>query len=267
MATHIGRVQVWRAGTGAPVVYLHSAAGEGQGTVALELLANRFEVFAPMFPGFGESEGIERIDDMSDAVLHLLDLFAALEIGAPAVVGASLGGWMAAELAAHYPERVSSLVLVNPAGLHVVGSPIKEIFGRRPDEAAQDLFYDQSHPMAVLMHEMAALADDKHADIPFELMRPTLQSLAATAKVAWNPYLHDPKLAPLLPRITAPTLIVHGAEDRLIPRAHSETYQRLISGARLVDVERAGHLLVVEQPEALVDLVVAHVSPVAAATP
>ena len=167
-----------------------------------------------MFPGFGESEGIEQIDDMEDAVFHLLDLFDQLGLTSPAVVGMSLGGWMAAEVATRYPERVSKLVLVNPAGLYIQGAEIKDIFGRTPDEMADDLFADQSQPMAQMMHAMADISMD---EIPFEMIKPFYQTMSATARLAWDPYLHDPKLRKRLHRVTAPTLVVHGKQDTLIP--------------------------------------------------
>jgi pimeloyl-ACP methyl ester carboxylesterase len=259
VATAIGKVQLWRAGAGQPVVYLHSTLGEGAGTPFLEALADGAELFVPMFPGFGESEGIDQIDDIEDAVFHLLDLFDVLGLASPALIGASLGGWMAAELATRYPERVSSLVLINPAGLHIEGAPIKEIFGRNPGELAEDLFADQTHPLAQVMHQMADLGEDKLAEVPFELLRPTLQSLQATAKVAWNPYLHNPKLLRRLGRISASTVVVHGRDDRLIPKIHAETYAAAIAGARLVEVT-GGHEVVVEQPEAVAAVVREHLA-------
>jgi pimeloyl-ACP methyl ester carboxylesterase len=254
--TTLGKVQVYRGGprTGDPLVYLHSASGEGPGLAALEQLADTSDVVVPMFPGFGESEGIDGIDDVEDAVFHLLDVFDQLALRSPAVMGMSLGGWMAVEVAMRYPAAVGRLILVNPAGLYIEGHPIREIFGRQPAELALDLFADQDHPLAQMMYEVQAVMDAK-GEIPFELMKPTLQSLAATAKVAWNPYLHNPKLRRLLHRVTAPTLIVHGAEDRLIDRAHAEAYADGIANSHLVDVEGAGHLLALEKPAELAALV------------
>jgi pimeloyl-ACP methyl ester carboxylesterase len=254
--THVGKVQVRRGGSGTPVVYLHSATGEGEGLVLLEELAASFDVIAPMFPGYGESEGIEKIDDMEDAVFHLLDLFDQLGLTAPAVVGMSLGGWMAAELATRYPERVSSLVLVNPAGLYIQGAEIKDIFGRTPDEMALDLFADQSQPMAQMMH---AMADVQFENVPFEMIKPYYQTMSATARLAWDPYLHDPKLRKRLHRVSAPTLVVRGAQDTLIPAAHAEAYAAEIPGARLVEVQGAAHLLAIEKPAELAELVRDHV--------
>jgi pimeloyl-ACP methyl ester carboxylesterase len=260
LSTEVGTVQVHRGGTGDPVVYLHSSMGEGSGMVSLEQLADDHAVVAPLFPGFGESEGIEHIEDMDDAVFHLLDVFDRLALTSPVVVGLSLGGWMAAELAVRYPERVNKLVLVNPVGLYIPGAEIKELFGRPLHELAEDLFADQSHPMAQMMSQMELMAGGE-AEVPFEVLRPMLQSMAATAKLAWDPYMHDPKLARRLYRVSSPTLIVRGAQDTLVPRAHAETYARGISNARLVEVDGAAHLLPMEKPDTLVELVGAHLGP------
>ena len=257
LSTEIGSVQVLRAGTGDPVVYLHSAMGEGAGMLFLEDLADDKTVVAPVFPGFGESEGIESIEDMEDAVFHLLDVLDRLELSSPAVVGLSLGGWMAAELAVRYPDRVSSLVLVNPVGLYLPGAEIKELFGRPLRELAEDMFADQSHPMAQMMSQLDVMAASD-VEIPFEVLRPMLQSMAATAKLAWDPYLHDPKLARRLYRVSAPTLVVRGAADSFVPGAHAEAYASGISDARLVEVDGAAHLLPLERPGELAELVRAH---------
>lgn len=252
MTTAVGEIEVRRAGSGAPLVYLHSAVGEGEGLLLLDALASDFEVVAPMFPGFGASEGIERIDDMEDAAFHLLDVWEGAGLDAPAVVGNSLGGWMALELAVRYPQRVSALVLVNPVGLYIEGAPIKDIFGRTPAELAEDFFADAEHPMAQMMR---MLSEMRGSDVPFDVVRPLYQTMSATARLAWDPYLHNPKLAERLHRVTAPTLIVRGAQDTLVPRAHAEAFASAIPGARLVEVERAAHLLALECPEELARLV------------
>jgi pimeloyl-ACP methyl ester carboxylesterase len=257
--TRVGKIQVRRGGAagGATVVYLHSATGEGEGLPFLGALADRVEVVAPMFPGFGESEGIEQIDDMDDAVFHLLDLWDVLELDAPVVVGLSLGGWMAVELATRYPERVGRMVLVNPVGLYLRGAEIKDIFGRSPGEMAEDLFSDQDHPIAQMMHAMDELTNDttRVGEIPFELVRPVFQTMAATARLGWDPYLHDPKLPKRLWRIEAPTLVVRASDDTLVPAAHAEYYASHIDGARLVEVDHLAHLAPLEQPDAMAELV------------
>jgi pimeloyl-ACP methyl ester carboxylesterase len=261
--TAVGKVQVWRAGAGAPVVYLHSAMGEGPGLAFLEELAGTNDVIAPVFPGFAESEGIGQIDDMEDAVFHLLDLLDQLGLDTVPFVGLSLGGWMSAEVATRYPDRASRLVLVNPAGLYLPDAPVADIFGKPPAELAAIMFADQSHPVAQMMHALAERYDDPAAmsEIPLELLLPMVKAMSATAKLGWDPYLHNPKLARRLHRISAPTLIVHGTSDQLFARAHAEAYAAGIPGARIADVEGAGHMLPLEQPAELARLVREFIAP------
>ena len=248
--THVGKIQLRRGGTGPAVVFLHSATGEGEALLLLDELSESFDVIAPMFPGFGESEGIDEIEDMEDAAFHLLDLFERLELDRPAVVGNSLGAWMAAELATRYPDRVGKLVLVNPVGLYIEGAEIKDIFGRSPSEMAEDSFADQSHPMAQMMHMLGEYRSDpaRMSEIPFDLVRPMVGTMAATAKLAWDPYLHNPKLRKRLHRITSPTLVVRGAQDTLVPSPHAEAYASEIPKARLETVDQAAHLMAIERP-------------------
>jgi pimeloyl-ACP methyl ester carboxylesterase len=255
--TRNGKVQLRRAGSGPPIVYLHSAAGEGLDLPLLPELARHGTVYAPMFPGFGESEGIENIDGMEDAVFHILDLFERLGLTAPVpVVGLSLGGWMAAELATRYPDRVSKLVLINAAGLYIPGANIKDIFGRTPAEMASDLFADAKHPIAQLMNQMSKLITEGGGQgIPFEMIKPQIQTMAAVARIGWNPYLHNPKLQSRLWRITAPTLVIHGAHDGLIPVEHAETYAREIAGAKYVEMPDSAHMIPLEEPAKLADII------------
>jgi pimeloyl-ACP methyl ester carboxylesterase len=252
MRTPAGDIEVRRLGGGPPLVYLHSAVGEGEGLVLLDELAQGFDVVAPMFPGYGTSEGIERIDDIEDVAFHLLDVWDGLGLHAPAVVGHSLGGWMALELAVRYPQRVAALVLVNPVGLHLEGAPIKDVFGRSPAELAEDFVADPDFPMAQMMR---MLSDMRGSDVPFDVVRPLYQTMSATARLGWDPYLHNPKLSKRLHRVAAPTLVVRGTQDTLVPAAHAEAFASAIPGARLVEVEDAAHLLAIERPHELARLV------------
>lgn len=256
-----GKIQVFRGGSGPPLVYLHSAGGE---TVLafLEDLAQDHDVVVPVFPGFGESEGLEHIDTMEDAVFHLLDLWELLRLDDPAqdpptVVGVSLGGWMALELLTRYPDKASRLVLVNPVGIHLDDAPYSELFGRPPNELAEMLFTDQSHPIAATMHAMGDFAGDvgRDTEIPLEMVLPMWRAISATAKVGWDPYLHNPKLRARLRRVTVPTLVVAGADDGLVPTAVPETYAAELPDARLEVWDDAAHWLQVEHPERIAALV------------
>ena len=271
-STTVGHVTLTRGGGGdgghAPIVYLHSSGGEtGADSLApfLELLAEQHEVFAPMFPGFAGSEGLDQIDDMEDAVYHCLDVFDRLGLTServPHVVGLSIGGWTGAEIAWRYPDAIRSLTLVSAPGIYVVGHPMSELFGRRFDELAEETFADQSHPVAAMMHQTAAVAGGgaSMATIPFDLLRPCFESMAAAAKIAWNPYFHNPKLPKRLHRVSAPTLVIAGRLDGLVPCATSEEYARLIDGAKLEIWDDASHMIPLEQPARLAARVSDHIT-------
>jgi pimeloyl-ACP methyl ester carboxylesterase len=255
--TRVGTIELRRGGAGAPLVYLHSAVGDGPGLAFLDRLAEGAEVVAPMFPGFGSSAGIERIDDIEDAAFHLIDLWDRLDLRAPAVVGVSLGGWLALELATRWPERVGRLVVVNPVGLHLRDGPIADIFGRSPGELARDLFADHDNEVAQAMIAMDHVRNDLATadEVPIELFRALAQTMAATARLGWNPYLHNPKLRGRLDRIRCPTLVVRGGGDTLVPAVHAETYAAEVPGAHLHVLAGAGHLAQLERPDELAAIV------------
>lgn len=251
LETAVGEIQLLRGGDGPPVLYLHSAAGEAADALCAEL-APDFSVAAPFFPGFGGSAGIEQIEDMEDAVYHLLDLIERLGMTRPIVAGLSLGGWMAAELAVRYPDSLSALVIANPAGLYIEGHPIREIFGRSTSELADEIFADHDQPLYIAMKGVGASVERSLASgaIPFDTVRPYLESQAAAAKLAWNPYLHNPRLHRRLDRVKIPTVVISGSKDGLIPPAHPEAFAAAIPGARLERFD-AGHMITLERPDVL----------------
>ena len=249
--TAVGEVKMLRGGQGPPVLYLHSVAAEAADALCADL-ASDFTVVAPYFPGFGGSEGIEQMEDMEDAVYHLLDLMERLGMERPIVAGLSLGGWMAAELAVRYPDSVSALVIANPAGLYIEGHPIKEIFGRSMPELADDIFADHQQPVYLAMQAAGDSIERALAErtLSFEAVQPYLELMSAAARLAWNPYLHNPRLRRRLNRVKAPTVVLSGTKDGLIPPAHPEAYAAEIPGARLERVD-AGHMLTLERPDVI----------------
>jgi pimeloyl-ACP methyl ester carboxylesterase len=238
------QIRMLVGGRGPNVLYLHSAGADVEWLDAHERLAACCTVHLPAHPGFSESTGLDDVDDVFDLVLHYGDLQDACGLRGAPIVGTSFGGWIAAELAALYPERVSRLVLVDALGLWLDAHPIAEIFGTTPPELAQKMFHDQQHPIAALMHAFTTIAD-----VPEEIALPQMKVMEAVAKVGWNPYLHDPKLAARLRRVTATTLVVWGKQDGITPLPYGERYRALIPGARLEVIDRCGHLPPVERPE------------------
>lgn len=136
------QVNLFRGGSGRPVLFLHGAGGAGVWLPFHGLLARHFDVLAPDHPGFGLSGELEHIESMDDLVYHYLALLEQLGIDEVDLVGTSLGGWLAAELAVHSPQLVRRLVLLNAVGLDIWEAPVKDLFGMNPEETVAALFAD-----------------------------------------------------------------------------------------------------------------------------
>jgi len=230
-------------GAGEHLLYLHGIGGDFLWLPFHRALAQEFTVTLPVHPGFGESQDDESAAGMEDLVFHYVDLIDALGLGRVHLIGASFGGWIAAELAVRYPDRIRTLALIDAVGLDVPGAPVAELFLSDPKSLATLLFHDPAHPFARLLAE----ADPADPSQVSETLR-HFKVLSTLARVGWNPYLHNPKLSRLLSRITAPTLILWGEEDRLVPLPHAEAYRKAISGARIERIPACGHLPPVERP-------------------
>src|SRR5690242_5364635 len=137
-----GRCRVLEAGSGMPLVFLHGAGGLLADNPFLDRLASRFHVFAPELPGYGESTGEELLEDMLDFTLHGWDVADALGLDRPKLVGHSMGGMIAAEMACVSPERPAKLALIAPAGLWIDAVPIPDLFATLPHHLPELLFHD-----------------------------------------------------------------------------------------------------------------------------
>jgi len=235
-------VHLLRGGSGEPVLFLHAAGGAGEWHELHAQLSEHFDVIAPDHPGFAKSDDFPQLTAIDDLVYHYLDLLDALGLDRPHVVGASFGGWIAAELAVHSPHRIGTLTLLSAAGLRVPGHPVPDIFLMSPQKLVETLFHTPP-PMEAPpgMDVDAILAGYRDA--------------TALARFSWVPYLHDPKLERRLRRITAPTLVAVGDDDRLIPAAHARLYTERIPQARLATIPDCGHAMYFEKPAAFADLI------------
>ncbi len=219
-----------------PVLYLH---GTFLGNLWLDFhlaLTEQYHIFAPDTPGFGLSERPDWMRDMSDYVLYFRDLLDTLGLQKVTLIGHSLGGWMAAELAVWYPERVEKLVLANAVGIRVKGSPIADLFAMN----AQEL-------MVACFDDFSAAAPLMPAEVNVDYLINQYRQLTTLASLAWNPS-YDPKLERRLERITCPTLIVWGENDRLIPPVYADAFQRAIPGSQVVMLSGTGHMPMFEKP-------------------
>jgi pimeloyl-ACP methyl ester carboxylesterase len=233
-------IQLSEGGDGSPVLYLHGA-GTFWWLPAHDLLARRHHVYAPVHPGFGTSTGVEEIEDIEDLVFHYLDVLDALKLDRADVIGTSMGGWIAAELALRQPQRVNKLVLVDAAGIRLSDVPTPDLFLATVPETRELLFADPRGPIA-----MAAMPDTPP---PPEKMVMLMKGREAAARILWNPHVRYRKLKSRLDRIKNPTLVLWGAEDKLLPLAYGQAYQKGIPGARLVVIDKCGHLPHVEAPD------------------
>ena len=238
-------VDLLRDGRGAPLLFLHGAGAGGRWLTFQERLAARFDVLAPSHPGHGASPAAEWIEHVSDLAFHYLDLLDTLGLGRVHAVGASFGGWVAAELATMASHRLRSLTLIDPVGIKVEGWIYPFLFGMELPELVATVFHD---PMAAV-----ALAPP---DMSLDTLAILYRQNTTLARVAWNPYLYNPRLRRRLARIAAPTLLCWGAHDRLAPLVCAEAWRKEIPGATLRVFEESGHLPHLEEPDAVAAAVI-----------
>ena len=230
-----------RGGKGKPVLFLHGARGGGNWLPFMAKLAASHEVIAPEHPGFGRSDTPDWWDNIHDAAYFYLDLIKALKLEDVHLVGSSLGGWIAAEIAVRSTAKLASLTLIGSAGLHIKGLARPDTFLWTPEEGIQALFHDKS-----LAEKMLAVP------VSDEELERQMKNRFAAARLAWAPRLYDPHLHKWLHRIDVPTAIFWGKQDEYIPTAYAERFAELIPGAKVQYFDKCGHLPQVEQPDAFV---------------
>jgi pimeloyl-ACP methyl ester carboxylesterase len=235
-------LHVLHSGDGEALLYLHGYDDAGIWTRPLDELSQFYHVYAPEHPGFGDSPRLEWIETVDDMVFYYIDLLDSLQIDKVHVIGSSLGGWIAAEIATRHPERLNSLTLVNSFGIRVKGNLGADIFALN-QESLKPLKYYNPELAPVLSQE----EEEK-----------LIYNRRMLAQLAWEPRLFNPKLEERLVRIHIPTLVVWGREDKVAPLVIGEKYANLIPGAELRVIEECGHVPTIERPADLVHIVRNH---------
>lgn len=238
------KIRVLEAGKGAPVLFLHGAGGLFPDNPFLDQLAERYHVYAPELPGYGESTGEDLLDDMLDFALHGWDVVQALGLKQPHLIGHSMGGMIAAEMACIAPNDLSKLVLVNAAGLWIPEQPIPDLFALLPFEFAQLLFHDPVAGAAMLTGGL----DFSNVDAVAEFYIGNARRMGMAGKILFP--IPNRGVAKRLYRLTAKTLVLWGRSDKLIPPVYAEKWNELLSGSRLQFIDAAGHMVPYEQPAA-----------------
>ena len=231
-------VRMRRAGSGPPLLFLHGANGLPVWLPVFDLLAKHFDVMVPEHPGFGASDNPPWMRNIGDLAMYYLDFVESLGPSPVHLVGQSLGGWAAAELAVRNCSRLGSLTLLAPAGIRIKGILPGDNFIWDPEEAIRNLYHDQAIPDRML----AVPLSDEEADL-------ALTNRYAATKFGWEPRWFNPSLERWLHRISVPTLILWGKNDKLFPVDYAKRWGERIPGSRVEIVAECGHVPAVEKPE------------------
>jgi len=243
------RVRVLELGppAGRPVLFLHGVAGPLEEHTFLELLADRYHVLAPELPGYGESTGEELLEDMLDFALHGWDVVEGLGLdgGRPALIGHSMGGMIAAEMACLAPASLDRLVLVDALGLWLDEHPVPDLFSFLPFQFGDVLFHDPERGAALLTGGLDF--SDEAALREFYVVN--ARRLGTAGKMLFP--VPNRRVSKRLYRATVDTLVVWGESDALVPPAHADRWAELLPCATVTRIPEAGHMVPYEQPEAL----------------
>jgi pimeloyl-ACP methyl ester carboxylesterase len=239
------KLHLRRGGQGEPLLILHGAGGNRGWLRYLQALAQHFQVYVPDHPGFGLSDRPEWIASVPDLAAFYLWALEDLGLSRLRVMGFSMGGWLAAEMAVMCPHLFERLVLVDAVGIKPTQGEIADIFLMSPQELTAKLFHDP---------EQAPEYDQLYGRDP----SPEEQDILArnremAARIAWRPYMHDPRLPALVRRLHLPTLLIWGRQDALVPVNCGEIYHQNIRGSRLVIIDQCGHAPQEEKPQEFVN--------------
>jgi pimeloyl-ACP methyl ester carboxylesterase len=221
-------------GAGNPLLVLHDELGNPGWLKWHRALSRRRTIIIPMHPGFGRTERAEWMLSIRDMAGFYSRYLKEQGLAPLDVIGFSLGGWIAAEMAAANPGQFRKMVLVAPAGIRPPRGEILDVFQlMAPQQLLAGVLDPASTP------EFSELYGGAPTPEQFEMFE---EARAHTARLAWTPYLHNPTLPHLLSIAAGlPTLIVWGEQDAVVPPSAGEAYRDAIKGARLVKFSNCGH--------------------------
>lgn len=238
--------RVLQGGEGPDLFFLHGAGGILQDDPLLARLAETHRVWAPELPGFGDSAGEELLEDMLDFTLHGFDMLSGLGIQRPVLVGHSLGGMIAAEMACLCPDDIPALVLLAPLGLWLDEQPVADLFSVLPHDLPALLFHDPAVGSAALTRG-SDFSDDQAL---IEFFVANARRLGTAGKLMFP--IPDRRLSKRLYRLRADTLLVWGESDRVVPPVYADAWKERIPAARATRIPGAGHMLTIENPDQVV---------------
>ena len=246
------KVHLLRGGEGPPLLFLHSIEGNLGWLPWMDRVAQSATVYAPTHPGFGRSERPEFLESISDMARFYLWMIQELGLEEVTLVGHFLGGWIAAEMATMSLDSLSSLVLVDAAGVRPGEGEVADIFLLGEEETTRLSFHDPA--------TVPGYGDLFERELSPEERELQIRGREMTTRLSWKPYMYDRSLEWLLQRVDVPTLIAWGAEDKIIPVDSGRRIHEAIPGSRLEIIPACGHLPHVEKPEEFSRLVLVALS-------
>lgn len=235
------QIEILTRGRGKPLLFVHPEIGLDAAAPVVDKLAASRQFIAPSHPGFGRSEVTKSFTTIDDLAYFYLDLLDELDLRDVALVGVSFGAWLAAEIAIKSTARLSHVVLADAVGIKVGGRETRDI---------PDIFAMAEPQYLETVYADPAVGKVDYTAKPEAEVKITARNREATARYAWQPYMHDPKLKGRLHRIRIPTLVLWGDTDRLTTPDYGRAYAAAIPGARFELVKDCGHFPHVEQPDA-----------------
>ena len=237
------KTEVFKGGNGPALLCLHGARGNPGWMPFHEALASEYTVYAPSHPGYNGSERPDWLRSIADISHFYLAFLRDQNLGGQVhIMGFSMGGWIAAEIAAMSPQVIKSLVLVDAVGIKPQEGEIAEVLMVSPSSTQHLSYYDISK---------APNLDE----IPPEEQAVLWSNREMTSRLCWKPYMHNPNLPEYLKMIQVPSLIVWGRQDGIVPLSCGERYGQVLAGSRLHVIEECGHSPQNEQPEEFLEVV------------
>ena len=235
------KIQMVKGGSGDPLLVLHDEMGPPGWLGFHEELAKDHTLYIPSHAGFGATDKLDWIMGMRDLAGWYLEVLDDLDVGQMNLMGFSLGGWLAAEMAVMNPGRFKKLVLVGPAGIKPAQGEIFDMFLVVAKEYITNCILDPAKTP-----EFQQICPDEPTPEQVESWEVAREE---ACRLSWRPYMHNPPLTNLLHRLkNMPSLIIWGQQDGIIPVNAGEMYQQSIPGSRLSVIDGCGHRPEVEKP-------------------
>lgn len=244
-------VRVYHGGSGRPLVFLHGVPGLLANDAFIERLSRDFTVYAPVLPGYQDSTGDEHFDSIFATALHGFDVIDALALDKPILVGHCIGGMIAAEMAAIAPNDIASLVLIGSFGLWDDAMPIPDLFATLPFELPELMFNDAQLGQKLMTSGM----DFNDPEYLTEFLVGNARRMGCAGRLLFP--IPDRGLRKRLYRIKAPTTLIWGENDRLVPAHYADLFARGIPHASIRLIPDSGHMAPYESTDAVASEVLA----------